>query len=153
MLSGYEVIIVDNGSSDDTRNVAAAFCRRNAGFCYIQEPDPGVAIARNAGVRISSSEIVAFADDDTEPEPSWLQRILTRFQSLPSDVAVIGGEIVPVWDFGAPPRIANNIVYWDDPSHFTPAVAAMMLARMFGPNPPEDFGVLRQPKPQTALRR
>jgi len=62
-------------------------------------------------------------------------------------------EIVPIWDFGAPPRVAANIAYWDDPSHFNSAVAAMMLERMFGPNPPEDFGVLRQSKPQTALRR
>ena len=62
-------------------------------------------------------------------------------------------EIVPIWDFGAPPRVAANIAYWDDPSHFNPAVAAMMLERMFGPNPPEDFGVLRQSKPQTALKR
>lgn len=62
-------------------------------------------------------------------------------------------EINPIWDFGAPPRIAANIAYWDDPSHFNPAVAAMMLERMFGPNPPADFGVLRQAKPHIALQR
>jgi hypothetical protein len=62
-------------------------------------------------------------------------------------------EIVPIWDFSAPPRVASNIDYWDDPSHFKPAVAAMMLERMFGPNPAEDFGVLRQAKPHIALER
>ncbi len=61
-------------------------------------------------------------------------------------------EIAPIWDFGAPPRLAADPAFWDDPSHFKPEIAAMMLARMFGPDPPDDFGVLRRPRDQTAQR-
>ena len=52
-------------------------------------------------------------------------------------------EIVPIWDFAAPPWLATDIAYWDDPSHFKPAVAAMMLERMFRSNTPGDFGIMR----------
>jgi hypothetical protein len=39
--------------------------------------------------------------------------------------------------------LAADIAYWDDPSHFKPIVAGMMLERMFGSNAPRDFGKLR----------
>ena len=106
----YEVIIVDNGSSDDTREVAASFCRGHRNFHYVYEQNPGVAIARNTGVRNSAGEIVAFADDDTEPEMVWLQRILTRFRTLPRDVGVVGGEIIPIWGAERPDWLTDKLL-------------------------------------------
>jgi glycosyltransferase involved in cell wall biosynthesis len=105
----YEVIIVDNGSSDDTRDLATAFCRRHPAFRYISEPNPGVAVARNTGVRDSAGAILAFADDDTEPEPSWLQRILGCFRALP-DVGVVGGEIIPMWGAERPDWLTDRLL-------------------------------------------
>src|SRR5271155_1544942 len=65
-----EVIIVDNGSSDDTSRIAASFCESHANFRCVRENRVGLAIARNTGIAISSADIVAFTDDDAEPEPS-----------------------------------------------------------------------------------
>jgi glucosyl-dolichyl phosphate glucuronosyltransferase len=106
----YETIIVDNGSTDDTGAVAASFCRRNGNFRYLREPRPGVAMARNAGVRHSGFDIVAFADDDTEPDSSWLAQIAARFRALPPDVAVVGGEIIPVWGAERPDWLTDRLL-------------------------------------------
>lgn len=59
------------------------------------------------------------------------------------DVAERLSRVVPIWDFAAPARLAGDTQYWDDRSHFKPAVAAMMLERMFGAGGPSDFGILR----------
>jgi glucosyl-dolichyl phosphate glucuronosyltransferase len=106
----YDVIIVDNGSSDDTQEVAASFCRRHANFYYIHERNPGVAIARNTGVRNSSGDIIAFADDDTEPERSWLEQIFAWFRTLPDDVGVLGGDIIPVWQAKRPDWLTDPLL-------------------------------------------
>ena len=99
------------------------------------------ALCRTNGIALTVATTPMRADAASLQDPDDLRHVLRRLS-----------DIVPIWDFGAPPRIAYNIAYWDDPSHFTPAVAAMMLERMFGPNPPADFGVLRQSRPQTARK-
>src|ERR1019366_3158512 len=69
----WEVLIVDNNSSDQTREVVEDFCRRYPGrFRYLFERRQGLSSARNAGIRESQSEILAFTDDDATVEPDWL---------------------------------------------------------------------------------
>ncbi|MGB9366653.1 MAG: hypothetical protein WCE79_11645 [Xanthobacteraceae bacterium] len=99
-------------------------------------------LCRTNGIALTVATTPMRADAVSLHDPEDLRHVVRRLS-----------EIVPIWDFGAPPRVAANIAYWDDPSHFKPTVAAMMLERMFGPNPPEDFGVLRQAKPHIALKR
>jgi glycosyltransferase involved in cell wall biosynthesis len=68
----YEVVVVDNGSTDDTpRVIAEAACAR--GF---REERPGVAAARNCGVRNARGRWIAFVDDDEIVDPDWLDELL-----------------------------------------------------------------------------
>lgn len=106
----YEVIIVDNGSSDDTRSASASFCERNFNFRYVREDRVGLGIARNTGVNSSSADIVAFTDDDAEPDASWLERILGRFREQPDDVAVVGGEVLPIWEAARPAWLSDSLL-------------------------------------------
>jgi len=106
----YEVIIVDNGSSDGTAGMAAAFCERHANFRYVREDRAGLAIARNTGIAISSAEIVAFTDDDAEPEPSWLQRTLARFVEHADDVGIVGGDVIPVFEAERPGWLTDDLL-------------------------------------------
>jgi glycosyltransferase involved in cell wall biosynthesis len=106
----YEVIVVDNGSTDDTRSVAAAFCERNRNFCYVHEAKAGLAIARNVGVHASSADIVAFTDDDAQPHATWLERIVRRFDEHPEDVAMVGGDVVPVWEAERPAWLIDSLL-------------------------------------------
>jgi glucosyl-dolichyl phosphate glucuronosyltransferase len=106
----HEVIVVDNGSNDDTRSVAASFCERHAHFHYVREEKAGLSIARNAGIRNSSTSIVAFTDDDAAPEPSWLEQLLNRFQELPDDVGIVGGDVIPVWETERPAWLTDRLL-------------------------------------------
>src|SRR6516162_11213107 len=61
----YEVVVVDNNSTDDTRQVIETFMGRGAtNLRYLFEGRQGLSYARNAGVAVSRSPIVAFTDDD-----------------------------------------------------------------------------------------
>jgi glucosyl-dolichyl phosphate glucuronosyltransferase len=72
----WEVLVVDNNSSDQTREVAEDFCRRYPGrFRYIFEPHPGKSFALNTGVREAHGDALAFTDDDVTVEPTWLQNL------------------------------------------------------------------------------
>ena len=86
-MAPAELIVVDNGSSDDTARVAAA-----AGATVVAEPIPGSYRARNRGWRATSAEIVAFTDGDCVPEPTWLAELVEPFRDR--DVAGVGGAIL-----------------------------------------------------------
>ncbi|MTK64370.1 MAG: glycosyltransferase [Methanobacterium sp.] len=96
----FEVVVVDNGSKDDTPSVIASFCERLAHFKRYFEPRPGLSIARNSGTRMCAADIVAFTDDDAEPDPAWLEGLLFRFREGGESFGIVGGDVIPVW--GAP---------------------------------------------------
>jgi len=81
----YEVIVVDNGSQDNTAEIA-----RLCGAKVIQEPRKGVCFARQRGIQEAQGEIVANTDADTIVPPDWLERIVRGFQRGKDVVAVAG---------------------------------------------------------------
>src|SRR5262249_25559041 len=98
----WEVIVVDNNSSDKTREVVEDFCRRHPGrFGYVSEPKQGLSHARNAGVRKARGDIVAFMDDDIIVEPTWLRELTSALYN--GQCAGAGGRILLERNF-SPPR-------------------------------------------------
>ncbi|MEA2626348.1 MAG: glucosyl-dolichyl phosphate glucuronosyltransferase [Candidatus Binatota bacterium] len=94
--ASFEVIVVDNGSSDGS-GAAVAEAARTSPYplrCVV-EPAPGSSNARNRGIREAAAPIVAFTDDDVEPEPRWLAEIVDGFEQ--HRAAAVGGRTVPVW--------------------------------------------------------
>ncbi len=84
----YEIIVIDNGSSDDTAAVAKSF----AGAKVISEPKPGSYVARNAGLRLARGQIVAFTDSDCTPVADWLERGLAALRRH-ANAGIIAGRI------------------------------------------------------------
>ena len=66
-----EIVLVDNGSTDDSRDRLEAFAGAHAAI-VLHEPRPGASVARNAGTRAATGEVVAFTDADCCPRPDWL---------------------------------------------------------------------------------
>jgi len=98
----FEVIVVDNASSDDTREVVLDVRdRRGAPLRYILEPTPGLCLARNTGVRAAQNEVVAIVDDDLYFEPGWLAHIARPFRES-AEIACVGGKILPLFEAGRP---------------------------------------------------
>ena len=77
-----EVIVVDNGSSDDTATIAAAHGAR-----VVSEPRPGLAHARQAGLMAAQAPILVFVDADTLVPPAWAEAALGQFRRNPELVA------------------------------------------------------------------
>ena len=83
----YEVIVVDDGSTDSTWAIAAQYnCR------IIRTENRGLSSARNTGLQKATGEFVAYLDDDARPDPHWLHYLVETFRS--TDHAGVGG---PNW--------------------------------------------------------
>lgn len=99
----YEVIIVDNNSTDQTPEIckAAVANYTETTFRYFFEPIQGHSQSRNRGIRESKGNIIAFLDDDAFTNPDYISNLNGFFFSHP-EVIAIGGKIIPVYE-GDPP--------------------------------------------------
>jgi GT2 family glycosyltransferase len=97
----WELVIVDNNSSDDTEQVVREF-QRTAPFDvrYVFESEQGHSHARNRGVQESKGHVLAFTDDDVTVDARWLHELRQAYDRF--DCLGIGGRIVPLWTCSKP---------------------------------------------------
>ena len=98
--SDFEIIVVDNGSPDNTRQVCDEYNKRNGNLRYFYDPRPGLHVGRNKGYQESRSDILVYADDDIIAFPTWLKAIYDGFQN--KDVKLIGGSNLPRYEASHP---------------------------------------------------
>lgn len=96
----WELLVVDNGSTDGTRAVAELYCA-TLPVRYAFEPEAGISFARNRALREARGGIILWTDDDALPEPDWVETMLAAFDGFAADVVI--GKVVPRWETGAPP--------------------------------------------------
>lgn len=92
----FEVIVIDNGSTDDTPALLAAWCERDPRFRTAREARPGLSRGKNAGVRMARAPLLLFADDDVRADPRWIASYRALFDRHPEPLLVAGGPIVPM---------------------------------------------------------
>jgi GT2 family glycosyltransferase len=92
-----EVIVVDDGSTDETASIAEGF-----GFTVIRTENRGLSAARNTGAEEAAGEYVAYLDDDAWPDPHWLKHIVHTFEQ--GGFAAVGGPNIPPLDESAVAR-------------------------------------------------
>lgn len=97
-LSGdyeYEVVVVDNASSDGTKEVVERHQASSPGVIrYLFEPVPGLSRSRNAALAAVSGDVVVFTDDDVLVSRNWLDEIAAEFESDP-ELWMLGGRVLP----------------------------------------------------------
>lgn len=107
----FEVLVIDNGSSDDTREVVRSFETRIGSLRYFFDSTPGLHVGRHLGMKEANGDLLVYADDDTQALPTWLEAIADCFND-PS-VALVGGNNLPGFE-GTPPPWLKHL--WSRPS-------------------------------------
>ncbi len=98
----YELIIADNHSSDQTRQVCESLQSQSSiPIHYIFVAEQGVSYARNAAIARAQAPILAFFDDDVCVGPEWVATIKRAFDEYP-EIAGIGGKVLPRWNARPP---------------------------------------------------
>jgi O-antigen biosynthesis protein len=91
----FEVVVVDNASrSGRVTELVNAQCAGSAVFRCVAEPRPGLSWARNTGIAAASGDIVAFLDDDEEPDRHWLAGLASGFARA-ADIGCVSGMVLP----------------------------------------------------------
>jgi len=98
----YEVIVVDDGSKDDTREILARFPDVRA----IHQPNRGLSVARNVGLQAARGEVVAYTDSDCFADPDWLTLLVYQLQRTAA--AAVGGPNLTPPDGWAAACVASS---------------------------------------------
>lgn len=104
--SNFEIIVVDNNSSDKTFEIVAELQETWPNLNYEFEKQQGLSFARNNGIRCSKGDILFFTDDDVLPEPDWIEKVLIGLEKYDADAC--GGFIAPIWGSPPPPWLTEK---------------------------------------------
>lgn len=101
--NGFEIIIVDNNSTDDTKYVITSFIKSRLNIRFVEEYRQGLSYARNRGWKEARGTYVAYIDDDSIAGRDWMKEILLFIKRHPG-IRVFGGPYdrfsltpIPVW--------------------------------------------------------
>ncbi len=115
----FEIVVVDNGSSDSTGDMVRDWSRRDERVRLVEEPKVGLSSAKNAGLRSVRGSLVLFTDDDVVVPDGWVATYAAFFAARPGFSGVAGGPVLP---------IAHDLSRW--PPWLSPA-ATVDLPRLY----------------------
>ena len=95
-----DIIVADNGSTDDTRAVVEQSSADGLPVRYLLVAEPGKSHAVNAALRLTRGALIAFTDDDVQPDPGWLAGLALAIEETGADY--VAGRILPIWEVEAP---------------------------------------------------
>jgi glycosyltransferase involved in cell wall biosynthesis len=116
-VAEFEIIVVDNASTDATKQVIADR-PPHPRLRYIYEPTLGLSVARNTGAKTAQAAILAYLDDDAVASPQWLTVFYRAYQAN-EKLAIAGGRVSLLWAEGVQPprwlsaRLAGNLGAYD----------------------------------------
>ena len=119
-FSDFEVLVVDDGSTDDTVAVVQKFCQRDNRFSLLQKPNGGLSSARNYGIRHAKGEYIALLDGDDIYHRDKIATHVARLYDKP-DVGVVYSASQTIRDDGKPTFISLS----GKPVHSNPLLALL----------------------------
>jgi glucosyl-dolichyl phosphate glucuronosyltransferase len=128
--SEYEVIVVDNNSTDNTEQVCTAYIAAHPDYNirYMTETQQGASFARNTGAAVANSPLFAFMDDDAIAEKNYLERVLQFFDNHP-DACGMGGRIIPIYVPAEPKWMSHFVSSLVGHFHYSDAIEVFRNGR------------------------
>jgi len=108
--SRYEVIVVDNCSSDGTRELIARREEEMENLRYLFEPVLGLSAARNRGLSEAKGTYVAYLDDDAVADPDWLEWGIRVHEERGGKLGFLGGRVRPIWGTERPAWLSDDLL-------------------------------------------
>lgn len=122
--SRYEVLVIDNASTDRTPDVVRAWQQRDAAIRCVREERLGLSHARNRALDEARATRIAYLDDDAIAAPEWVERLLQAFETNRPTPAAVGGPVRPIWEAERPDWLPDEllgvltVVDWPGDSRF-----------------------------------
>lgn len=100
----FEVLVIDNNSTDHTKTVVAEFAHAHPAPRCVHEPQQGLDYARNRAIAEARGEIIVFGDDDILVQPDWIAQMAVPLlaDAGAQRIGAVGGEVIPVFPDGLP---------------------------------------------------
>jgi glucosyl-dolichyl phosphate glucuronosyltransferase len=92
----FEVILIDNASTDGTAAVFQEWCRKDSRFRTAREPCLGLSYGKNAGIKMARAPLLVFTDDDMVTDPRWIESYRDLFARRETELMLAGGPYVPI---------------------------------------------------------
>ena len=102
-----DVLVADNGSTDETAVIVGAARSGGLPVRYLFVREPGKSHAVNAALRLARGDLIAFTDDDVEPEPGWLAALTRGVDETGADF--VAGRILPTWESEPPAWMSPSL--------------------------------------------
>lgn len=91
--NAFEVIVIDNGSTDETKDVVKKYQGKIKNCRYFYDARPGLHVGRNRGLLESRGEVIGYLDDDVILFPNWINTVLEAFED--KSIMYVGGSVIP----------------------------------------------------------
>ena len=130
----FEVIVIDNGSTDNTKDVVTSFSSILPNLVYYYDATPGLHVGRHNGYKLAKSDLLVYADDDIEAFPTWLEGVFESFQD--PDVMLVGGKDLPKYEQKPPFWIEEQWYKIGKEGHFLGALSLIDLGDTIKEIPP-----------------
>jgi len=115
----YEILLVDNNCTDNTREICEAFAaaHHDVQFRYTNESEQGLSAARNRGIKEAKGDVLVYVDDDALVD-TWYLRTIAEYMSVHPEISAIGGKILPLYETEEPkwmsPYTKTLLTAWMD---------------------------------------
>lgn len=104
----FEVIVLDDGSTDDTASIVGTYERGALTLRYVHQENAGLNNARNHAARVAEGPLLAYLDDDVRVPPDYVSQVLAAFEANP-DADAMAGRILLDLEASPPPWLTGGL--------------------------------------------